>query len=294
MASPPSLLALGLRPCPPLCGRSRSRSHHLHLSKQSLRSLTSPSTCRRPVAAPVVERLVPRPPGAVACRCSYDAESGPPTPPPDMEKGLDEWPILRRWDVPWEWPTISLTMVACAVSFLLAGMVEQSILEQLGFQVGEATLDEKAEVLFLGQFSTTAVVLGSIFGITNTFRPFSDDIFRYKFEEPFKLQNGWLLWAGIGLLVAITAIALAGAAMTFLNGEMPHREVLYSICCSYHCCSVCLRSSYTRRISTAFCTWCCFRIFICSNSKSSYSYCNTCCMELWSNITANLSSAARL
>ncbi|CAO2201963.1 unnamed protein product [Urochloa humidicola] len=224
MASPPSLLALGLRPCPPLCGRSRSRSHHLHLSKQSLRSLTSPSTCRRPVAAPVVERLVPRPPGAVACRCSYDAESGPPTPPPDMEKGLDEWPILRRWDVPWEWPTISLTMVACAVSFLLAGMVEQSILEQLGFQVGEATLDEKAEVLFLGQFSTTAVVLGSIFGITNTFRPFSDDIFRYKFEEPFKLQNGWLLWAGIGLLVAITAIALAGAAMTFLNGEMPHRE----------------------------------------------------------------------
>lgn len=36
-------------------------------------------------------------------------------------------------------------------SFLLTGMVEQSILEQLGYQVGEATLDEKAEVLFLGQ-----------------------------------------------------------------------------------------------------------------------------------------------
>jgi len=142
-----------------------------------------------------------------------------------MEKSLDEWPVLRRWDVPWEWPTISLTMVACAVSFLLTGMVEQSILEQLGFQVGEATLDEKAEVLFLGQFSTTVVVLGAIFGITNTFRPFSDDIFRYKFEEPFKLQNGWLLWAGIGILVAIISIALAGAAMTFLNGETPQREV---------------------------------------------------------------------
>lgn len=107
-------------------------------------------------------------------------------------------------------------------SFLLTGMVEQSILEQLGFQVGEATLDEKAEVLFLGQLygsklltlyycihyihqnltfslliificinislvfsvckhsSTTVVVLGVIFGITNTFRPFSDDIFRYS------------------------------------------------------------------------------------------------------------------
>ncbi|OEL27327.1 hypothetical protein BAE44_0011657 [Dichanthelium oligosanthes] len=226
MASPPSLLLL--RPRPPLCGRSRSRSLYLHLSKQSLHPLTAPpGTCRRPVAAPVAEQLVPLPPGTgrwtgatgvVACRCSYDAENGPPTPPPDM-KSLDDWPVLRKWDVPWEWPTISLTMVACAVSFLLTGMIEQSILEQLGFQVGEATLDEKAECS-----STTVVVLGSIFGITNTFRPFSDDIFRYKFEEPFKLQNGWLLWAGIGLLVAIIAIALAGAAMTFLNGETPQRE----------------------------------------------------------------------
>jgi uncharacterized protein len=108
-------------------------------------------------------------------------------------------------------------------------MVEQSILEQLGYQAVDATLDEKAEVLFMGQLygfnflilhsnficssvldiviqfqnnvlalkitfqhdvnvavfrlckcsSTTAVVLGSIFGITSTFRPFSDDIFRY-------------------------------------------------------------------------------------------------------------------
>uniref|UniRef100_K3YIN7 CAAX prenyl protease 2/Lysostaphin resistance protein A-like domain-containing protein n=1 Tax=Setaria italica TaxID=4555 RepID=K3YIN7_SETIT len=192
MASPPCLLRL--RPCPPSCLRSRSRSQCLHLSKQSLHPLNSPRPCLLPVGAPVAERLVPRPPGTgrwtgiFACRCSYDAENGPPTPPPDREESSDEWPVLRRWDVPWEWPTISLTMVACAVS------------------------------------STTVVVLGSIFGITNTFRPFSDDIFRYKFEEPLKLQNGWLLWAGIGLLVAIIAIALAGAAMTFLNGETPQRE----------------------------------------------------------------------
>ena len=118
------------------------------------------------------------------------------------------------------WIVANATNVAeCSLdSFLLTGMVEQSILEQLGFQVGEATLDEKAEVLFLGQLygskflsfcinyiyqslpfsfwiicmhislpfffgecsSTTVVVLGAIFGITNTFRPFSDDIFRYS------------------------------------------------------------------------------------------------------------------
>ena len=39
-----------------------------------------------------------------------------------------------------------------------------------------------------------------------------------------------------------------------------------------------------------FCHRCCLRIFICSNSQSSYSYHNTCCLELRSNIAANLSS----
>jgi hypothetical protein len=45
------------------------------------------------------------------------------------------------------------------------------------------------------------------------------------FKEPFKLQNGWLLWAGIGLFFALISIALAGSAMTFLNGENTQREV---------------------------------------------------------------------
>jgi hypothetical protein len=48
-----------------------------------------------------------------------------------------------------------------------------------------------------------------------------------EFKEPLKLQNGWLLWSGIGLFVAIVAIALAGAVMTFLNGETPQREVYH-------------------------------------------------------------------
>jgi len=33
------------------------------------------------------------------------------------------------------------------------------------------------------------------------------------------------LWAGVGLFGAIISIALAGAAMTYLNGETPEREV---------------------------------------------------------------------
>ncbi|CAL5081425.1 unnamed protein product [Urochloa decumbens] len=144
--------------------------------------------------------------------------------PPPSDKSSGEWPILRRWDVPWEWRTVVLTMVGCGVSFVLTGLVEQSTLQYVGFKAVEATIDEKAEILFLGQLSVTLVVLGVIFGITNTFRPFPDDVFRYDIKEPFKLRNGWLLWAGVGLFGAIISIALVGAAMTYLNGETPERE----------------------------------------------------------------------
>nr|TKW33105.1 hypothetical protein SEVIR_2G211800v2 [Setaria viridis] len=108
--------------------------------------------------------------------------------PPPSDKSSDNWRILRRWDVPWEWQTVVLSMVGCGVS------------------------------------SVTVVVLGVIFGITNTFRPFPDDVFRYDIKEPFKLKNGWLLWAGVGLFGAIISIGLTGAAMTYLNGEPPERE----------------------------------------------------------------------
>lgn len=35
------------------------------------------------------------------------------------KQGSDaDCPVLRRWDVPWDWPTVSLTMLACAVRYL--------------------------------------------------------------------------------------------------------------------------------------------------------------------------------
>lgn len=44
-------------------------------------------------------------------------------------------------------------------------------------------------------------------------------------REPFNLQKGWLLWAGIGLAGALGAIALTGVALSFFSGENPQREV---------------------------------------------------------------------
>uniref|UniRef100_A0ACD6AKJ3 Uncharacterized protein n=1 Tax=Avena sativa TaxID=4498 RepID=A0ACD6AKJ3_AVESA len=229
--SAPSSILFSLRGSP--CGSSSTRSICL-LSKQRLQPLPSSRTGRPLV---VVDKLSPRRleagslgwKGGLACRCSYDPGNellGPPAPPPPPDEGqaVDEWPVLGRWDVPWEWPTVSLTMVACAVSSLVTGKIGQLVLEYVGYQAGDASIDEKAGVLFLEQFNVTAVTIGVIFGITNTFRPFSDDIFRYDFKEPFKLQNGWLLWAGIGLFFALISIALAGAVMTALNGETTQRE----------------------------------------------------------------------
>ncbi|KAB1208048.1 hypothetical protein CJ030_MR7G000832 [Morella rubra] len=109
-------------------------------------------------------------------------------------------------------------------SFVLTGLVEAAAVPYLGLRIEELSLDEKAEILFLDQGVTTAVVLGILYGIANTFRPLPEDIYRYDWREPFNLQKGWLLWAGIGLVGALTAIALTGAALSFFSGESPQRE----------------------------------------------------------------------
>ena len=35
-----------------------------------------------------------------------------------QESGL-EWPILRRWEVPWQWQTVTLTSLACGFGCVL-------------------------------------------------------------------------------------------------------------------------------------------------------------------------------
>ncbi|KAG6426278.1 hypothetical protein SASPL_110499 [Salvia splendens] len=162
------------------------------------------------------------------------------------EKRL-EWRILKRWDVPWNWQTISLTSLACGIShgvvkhigsplfiweklisfsdsFVLTGLIEAAAVEYSGIQIEELSLDEKAEILFLDQGIATTVVLAVLYSLTKSFSPLPDDIYRYDWRDPFNLQKGWLLWAGIGLGGALAAIAGTGVVMSFFNGEPPQRE----------------------------------------------------------------------
>lgn len=107
---------------------------------------------------------------------------------------------------------------------MLTGLTEAIALPYLGIKPDVLSLDDKAEILLLDQGITTAVVLGIIFSVANTFQPLPEDFFKYDLREPFNLQKGWLLWAGFGLVGAIIAIALTGVAVSFFSGETPQRE----------------------------------------------------------------------
>ncbi|KAL3654230.1 hypothetical protein CASFOL_003911 [Castilleja foliolosa] len=146
------------------------------------------------------------------------------TPDDNVKKDGLSWRVLKRWDVPWNWQTISLSSLACGLSFVLTGLIESAALEYSGIQVEDLSLDEKAEILFLDQGIATIVILGVLYSLTKSFSPLPDDIYRYDWREPFGLKKGWLLWAGIGLGGAIASIAVTGAVMSFLNGEPPQRE----------------------------------------------------------------------
>ncbi|XP_024008555.1 uncharacterized protein LOC18993441 isoform X3 [Eutrema salsugineum] len=142
-----------------------------------------------------------------------------------LQGGSSEWAILQRWEVPWEWQTVSLTSLACGLSFVLTGLTEMLAIPFLGIDVEKLSLDEKAEILFLDQGITTAVVLAVIFTVAKTFEPLPEDILRYDLKQPFNLQKGWLVWGGIGLAGAVGAIALTGVALSLFKTETPQREV---------------------------------------------------------------------
>ncbi|KAL0797795.1 hypothetical protein Bca101_052969 [Brassica carinata] len=142
-----------------------------------------------------------------------------------LQRGSSDWSILERWEVPWEWQTASLTSLACVVSFVLTGLTEMAALPFLGVDVEKLSLDEKAEILFLDQGITTAVILAVIFTVAKTFDPLPEDILRYDLKQPFNLRKGWLVWGGIGLVAAVGGIALTGVALSLFSTETPEREV---------------------------------------------------------------------
>ncbi|CAN1197431.1 hypothetical protein LINPERHAP2_LOCUS44055 [Linum perenne] len=194
------------------------------LAQSSLHSLYNPSLSspRTPLGIPKFTRLSSN--RRLRPVCFFNNRKEKPNTNLEPQKNGSDWQVLERWDVPWEWPTVSLTSLACGISFVLTGFVEVETLPFLGIKFEELNLDQKAELLFLDQSLTTAVVLGVLYSITKSFGPLPEDIFRYDFKEPFNLKKGWLLWAGLGLGSAVLAIVLTGYVVSAFHGEPQERD----------------------------------------------------------------------
>ncbi|XP_027909778.1 uncharacterized protein LOC114168973 [Vigna unguiculata] len=132
------------------------------------------------------------------------------------ESGV-EWRILRRWEVPWDWQTVSLTSLACVIGFLSTGVMDAIH----RFKPDVLSLNVEAVMLLLDIGITTAVILGIIYSVADTFQPLPEDFFKYDLREPFNLQKGWLLWAGVGLVSAFIANVLTRVAVSIFSGGPP-------------------------------------------------------------------------
>ncbi|XP_057823946.1 uncharacterized protein LOC131036149 isoform X3 [Cryptomeria japonica] len=231
-----------------------------------------------------------------------------------MEEGIRkmDWPILERWDVPWDWKATLFTIMASGLSFLLTGLVETAAVSYLGIRPGNLTsFDGQATLLFIDQFLITAVGLTVIYAFVNRYQPLPDDFFRFEWREPLNLRNGWLLWGGIGIIVAALGVGLTGVALSALNGDPPPREAdalvkLLPLIGASNISTACLvgvtgilapiyeETVFRGFLMTSLTKWGSVRICICSNSKSSYFHNYTRIVELRSDYISDIPKTTRL
>ncbi|XP_010258366.1 PREDICTED: uncharacterized protein LOC104598140 [Nelumbo nucifera] len=152
-------------------------------------------------------------------------------------------------------------------SFVLTGLVEVALTPYLGFQIGELSLDEKAEVLFVDQAITTALVLGVVYGLTNTFQPLPDNLFCYMVDAP------------VSLLPLIGSSNISTACLVGITGVL----------------APLLEETVFRGFFMASLTkWDCTGTFLCSNSQSSNPHQYTCSLEFRGDPSSHFSSAPRI
>ncbi|KAK8977251.1 hypothetical protein V6N11_021337 [Hibiscus sabdariffa] len=127
---------------------------------------------------------------------------------------------------------------------------------------------------------TTIVVLGVLYGISNTFGPLPEDIFRYGAACPCSvvrnLKGRFEYYAheiqvGMIRLISIAALLAWWESRVFWQAPLLEETVFRGF------------------FMTSLTKWGYFGIFICSNSQSGDSYYNPCFLELGSDFTSYLS-----
>ncbi|XP_058079102.1 uncharacterized protein LOC131227333 isoform X2 [Magnolia sinica] len=76
--------------------------------------------------------------------------------------------------------------------------------------------DEVSMRLFIDQLLKTVAKLSILYVLVSPYRPLPDDVFSYRWGQPFNLQRGWIVWSGGGLIIASSAVYLVKA---FISGS---------------------------------------------------------------------------
>uniref|UniRef100_A0A7N2L966 CAAX prenyl protease 2/Lysostaphin resistance protein A-like domain-containing protein n=1 Tax=Quercus lobata TaxID=97700 RepID=A0A7N2L966_QUELO len=131
------------------------------------------------------------------------------------ETGLD-WPILKRWDVPWGWQTVCLTLLLSGLSYILAGHTLSVALHKLGICLEELSLDKQAEITFLSQGLSTAVALGVVYGIATSFDHFLKTFFAMIGGNPLVDRKDGYCGQGLAFLTGVLGrlLPLVGSSST--------------------------------------------------------------------------------
>eukprot|EP00249_Psilotum_nudum_P006140 c19484_g1_i1 orf=521-1747(-) len=135
------------------------------------------------------------------------------------------WPVLKRWDVPWDGKTVVVTMIGFGASFLLTGLALSILAAQFGYGRRQFwDLDDQAVFILINQLLQTIVGIGVVDFCISRYKPLQNDLFNYGWENPFDFNRGWLIWGGVGVAGGAAAVLLAGTLVTAVNGQRLPRE----------------------------------------------------------------------
>ncbi|OVA18407.1 Peptidase A1 [Macleaya cordata] len=130
---------------------------------------------------------------------------------------------------------VSEDLVCLAVipsqTFSIFGIVESKGLEVLvggphsqNVQTSIQSTDEAAVRLFMDQLLKTVIKLSVLYVFVSPYQPFPEDIFSYRWTQPFNLQNGWFSWGVGGLIAASTGVLLIKALISGSNVSQIQNE----------------------------------------------------------------------
>ncbi|KAI3950928.1 hypothetical protein MKW92_038576, partial [Papaver armeniacum] len=135
------------------------------------------------------------------------------------------WKVhLKEWNVPWDWKIVLYVMAPYFMSILFTGIVESKGNSQNAIQTSIHNTDEEALKFLVDQLLKTVVKLSILFVFVNPYQPFPEDVFSYRWNQPFNLKNGWVLWGFGGLIAASSCVFLIKGFTSGLNVSQVQNE----------------------------------------------------------------------